>query len=312
LTIGINPSDPPTAQQVVDLINSTPEIMDLFSASIPLFGEGSDIVPDGSGTVHIGDSGMLRMKAMGTTMGAAMLGATDNESLGLLFYSVEYGSKEFVNVWTNEVNGFPTVDRFGNVVERAYGTDIVADINGRRAIGDGRMAKSATSELDIEITTNGAVQSGDVFGFRISGGGALMQLGPNATWSQQVRISIQSVHATALGGESGTLSQLRTDEPYSLLENPSQAFRILEESEHQITSLRARLGALQRSQVEVYMDTMRDAINIESDARSNIADVEFASESSEFARQQLLMQASVSILQQSNQMKQLMLSLLQG
>jgi len=50
---------------------------------------------------------------------------------------------------------------------------------------------------------------------------------------------------------------------------------------------------------------------IESEARSNIADVDFASESTEFARQQLLMQSAVTVLQQSSQMKQLLLSLLQ-
>jgi flagellin-like hook-associated protein FlgL len=138
-----------------------------------------------------------------------------------------------------------------------------------------------------------------------------MQLGPKATWSQQVRVGIKSVHSTALGGESGTLSQLKTDEPFSLLKDTHQAYKIVREAEAQITSLRGRLGALQRSRIEAGMAHMNDVINIESEARSNIADVEFASESTEFARQQLLMQSAVTVLQQSNQMKSLMLSLLQ-
>jgi flagellin-like hook-associated protein FlgL len=91
----------------------------------------------------------------------------------------------------------------------------------------------------------------------------------------------------------------------------NRAFRIVKEAEIQITSTRGRLGALQRSQLEMSIDHMKDAISIGSEARSQIADVEFASESSEFARQQLLMQSSVAVLQQSGQMKQLMLSLLQ-
>jgi flagellin-like hook-associated protein FlgL len=244
-------------------------------------------------------------------MGAAMLGATDNESLGIRFYSIEHGSKEFVNVWATNMGEFPLVDRSGNVMERTYGTDIVADINGRRAIGEGRTAKSATTDLDIEITTDPSVQVGDVFGFRISGGGTLMQLGPTATWSQQIRIGIQSIHSTALGGESGTLSQLKTDEPFSLLKDSHRAFLIIDESEIQIASMRGRLGAVQRSQIEMYMDNMTATINITTEARSHIADVEFASESSEFARQQLLMQASVSILQQATESKRLLLSLLQ-
>jgi hypothetical protein len=187
----------------------------LFSASIPLFVEGTNIVPNGSGLVQVGDFGMLQAKSSGAAMGAAMIGAGDNESLGLVFYSVAYGSKEFVDVWATHTGEFTVTDRFGVVTERAYGTDIVADINGRRAIGEGRMAKSATSDLDIEITTDPSVSAGDVFGFRISGGGVLMQLGPNANWTQQVRVSIPSIHSTVLGGESGTLSQLKTDQPFS-------------------------------------------------------------------------------------------------
>jgi flagellin len=262
------------------------------------------------GLVQVGDFGILQAKTTGATMGASMIGATDNQSLGIMFHSVEYGSKEFVEVFAT--NGIlPLVDRFGILTERTTGTDIVAAINGRTVIGSGRTALSATSDLDIAITTKPDVFAGDVFGFRISGGGALMQLGPKALWSQQIRIGIQSVHSTALGGESGTLSQLKTDEKYSLLKDTKTAFRIIEESTVQITAMRGRLGSLQRAQIEMNMDAMKDAITIESDARSKIADVNFATESTEFARQQLLMQSAVTVLQQSSQMKQLLLSLLQ-
>jgi flagellin len=260
--------------------------------------------------VQVGDFGILKAQTTGATMGAAMIGATDNESLGILFHSVEYGSKEFIEVFATS-GELTLVDRFGIISEQSYGTDIVAEINGRSAIGDGRTAKGSTSDLDIAIAVDPSVQSGDVFGFRISGGGALMQLGPAANWTHQVRLSLPSVHSTALGGESGTISQLKSDEPYNLLDAPHQAFRIVIESIDHINAVRGRLGALQRAQIEVGMDHMNDAIVIESDARSVIADVNFASEASELARQQLLMQSAVAVLQQSGQTKQLLLSLLQ-
>ena len=311
LTIGINSTHPPTALQIVELINSTPDIRDLFTASIPQFADGTTVVPDGSGLVSVGDFGQLQAKTTGAAMGAAMIGASNNESLGLLFHSVGYGSKEFVEVWGTHTSDFLVFDRFNVVTERAYGTDIAADINGRTAIGEGRTAKSTTSDLDIEVATDPSVLSGDVLGFRISGGGALMQLGPDAVWTQQVRVSIQSVHSTALGGESGTISQLKTNEPFSLLKDTHRAFRIVQEAEVQIASMRGRLGALQRAQIDVGMDHMGDLISIGSEYRSGIADTDFAAESSELSRQQLLMQASVAVLQQSGQVRQLLLSLLQ-
>ncbi|MDR0522420.1 MAG: hypothetical protein LBH00_11295 [Planctomycetaceae bacterium] len=312
LTIGVAPGKPVTAQQIVDLINTSPDVKELFEASIPLFLEGTTIVPDGSGFVQIGDTGMLQTPATGTAMGAAMLGAGDSVSLGLVIYSVGYGSKEFIDVRSTSGIAFPVTDRFGNTVEKTFGTDVVADINGRRAIGDGRAAMSATTDLDISVTTAADVQRGDVFGFRISGGGTLMQLGPTATWSQQIRISIPSIHSTALGGETGKLSQIKTDEPFSLLADSHTAFQIIEESITQITTLRGRLGALQKTQIEQGMENMQDAITIETDARSQIADVDFTAESSNFTRQQLLMQSSITVLQQSSMSKQLLLSLLQG
>ena len=310
LTIGIDPLHPPTAEQVIHLINSS-DIADLFSASLPPFVEGTSIVPNGSGLVQVGDFGILQVQSAGATMGAAMIGATDNQSLGIMFHSVGYGSKEFVDIWATH-GDLPLVDRFGVLTEKTNGVDIVASINGRAAIGEGRMAKSATSDLDIEITTDPSVLAGDVFGFRISGGGTLMQLGPQATWSQQIRIGIQSVHSTALGGESGTLSQLKSDGEFSLLNNTFQAFRIVREAEVQVTSMRGRLGAIQRSQIEMNMSHMQDAITISTDARSKIADADFAAESSAFARQQLLFQSSVTVLQQSGQTRQMLLSLLQS
>ncbi|MCL2004994.1 MAG: hypothetical protein FWG73_02410 [Planctomycetaceae bacterium] len=311
LTIGIDPGNPPTAEQIVDLINSTPDISDMFSASLPPFVEGTSVVPNGSGLVQIGDFGLLQVNSVGATMGAPMIGATDNVSLGIVFHSVGYGSKEFVDLWTTH-GELPVVDRYGVLTEKTFGVDIVAEINGRAAIGEGRTAKSATTDLDIEITTDPSVLAGDVFGFRISGGGTLMQLGPQATWTQQIRIGIQSSHSTALGGESGTLSQLKTDGEYSLLNNPHRAFRILEEAQVQVTAMRGRLGAIQRSQIERNMDNLRDAITIETDARSKIADADFAMESSNLTRQQLLFQSSVSVLQQSSQTRQMLLSLLQS
>jgi len=96
-----------------------------------------------------------------------------------------------------------------------------------------------------------------------------------------------------------------------LLKDTKTAFRIIQEATVQVTAMRGRLGAIQRAQIEMNMAHMTDAISIETEARSKIADADFPSESSELARQQLLMQSAVSVLQQSGQMKQLLLSLLQ-
>ncbi|MDR1964440.1 MAG: hypothetical protein LBQ50_11720 [Planctomycetaceae bacterium] len=311
LTIGVNPVDPSTAREVVNLINMTPEIRDYFEASFPVIAEGTSLVPTGEEQVHIGDSGTLQVRAVGSKLGASMLGNSDNTSLGITFHSVEYGSQEFVAVRATLDTDFQLTDRFGNVTEKTYGTDIVAKIDGQLATGTGRIASTATSDLDMSVWIQPNVQKGDVFGFRITGGGTLIQFGPDAVSEQQARIAIKSVHTVALGGVNGYLSQLKTGGVYDLLTDSATAFKIVEEVTTEIASIRGRLGAFQKNQIQASMQNMVDAIEIETGARSEIVDTDFAVESSNFARQQLLMQSTISVLQQSGQNAQLLLGLLQ-
>jgi flagellin-like hook-associated protein FlgL len=311
LTIGVSPNNPATARDIVTLINSTPEVSDYFEAFLPPIAEGTSLVPSGEDSVCVGDSGTLRVRAAGTKLGASMLGNNDNSHLGITFHSVEYGSQEFVAIRAVLETDFPLTDRFGNITDKSYGTDIVANIDGQLATGTGRIASTATSDLDMSIWVNPEVAKGDVFGFRITGGGALIQLGPDVVSEQQARIAIKSVHTVALGGASGYLSQLKTGGVYDLLTDTATAFKIVEEVTAEVSEIRGRLGAFQKNRVQANMQNMVDAIEIETGSRSEIVDTDFALTTSAFARQQLLMQSNISILQQNGQNTQLLLGLLQ-
>ena len=73
--------------------------------------------------------------------------------------------------------------------------------------------------------------------------------------------------------------------------------------------LRADLGALQNR----FQSTIRNLSNISenvSAARSRIKDTDFATETAELSRNQILQQASTTILAQANQRPQAALSLL--
>ena len=247
-----------------------------------------------------------------TVRGAPMLGGSDRANLGITFHSTDYGSGAFVSVIANLGTDFPLTDQFGNRAIRSTGTDVVALINNEPAIGNGLVASSRTSDLDIDLWIDPSVQKGEVFGFRIDGGGALMQLGPDPVSWQQSRIGIRNTHTVALGGISGHLSQLRTGGPYDLLTDTNTAFRIVEEVTEAVSSLRGRLGAFQRNQVEANMENMIDAMEIETNAWSEVKDTDFAATSSELMRLQLLMESNVTVLKYPNQNARLLLSLLQG
>ena len=76
-----------------------------------------------------------------------------------------------------------------------------------------------------------------------------------------------------------------------------------------VGGVRADLGALQNR----FQSTIRNLSNISeniSSARSRIRDTDFAAETAELTRNQIIQQASLSVLSQANQAPQTALSLL--
>lgn len=76
-----------------------------------------------------------------------------------------------------------------------------------------------------------------------------------------------------------------------------------------VDSQRARLGATQ-NRLESTVNNLSNVIENQTAARSRIADTDFAQQTAELTKQQILQQSSVSLLSQANQSQQLALSLL--
>jgi len=193
--------------------------------------------------------------------------------------------------------------------DRDEGTDIVATVNGIAATGKGNSLYVNTATLDLTLAvTEGS--STDV-NFSISGGGALFQLGPDVVSNQQARIGITSVNTAKLGGVSGKLFQLGSGGTASLVEDTNTAGKIVEEAINQITSLRGRLGAFQRTTLETNKQALNDTLVNLTEAESQIRDSDFAEETAALTRAQILVQSGTVVLQISNQNPQNVLSLLQ-
>ena len=311
LSIAIDPRNPMTAAEVVDLVNNTDGVNELFTASIPKRLPGTLLTPSGEGLVRSGDGGTLASTLEGTSRGAPMIGNADSSSVGLAIYSVDFGANSFVSVRSIQGTNFPLLDVMGNVAEKSVGNDVVAMINNLAAIGSGQVASMSTTDLDISIWIDPSVVNGDVFGFRITGGGALMQLGPEPNSNSQSRIAFKDIHTTKLGGPSGFLSELRTGGEKDLLTNTKGAFKVIDEVIEEIAFLRGQIGAFQKNQVERNANQMGDIVEIATSADSVIRDTDFALASSELARLDLMIQASISVLRYPGEMARQILGLLQ-
>lgn len=93
--------------------------------------------------------------------------------------------------------------------------------------------------------------------------------------------------------------------------NSTQAIRIVDQALNAVNNQRATFGALQ-SRFEASIGQLESSAENLSAARSRIRDADFAAETANLSRNQILQQAGTAMLAQANQLPQNVLSLLQG
>jgi len=225
----------------------------------------------------------------------------------LTLNSTDYGSKGIVDVSVISEGSSGTFEG-GLSATRSLGTDIQATVNGVNADGDGNTLSINTATLDLNVT----FADGDStnFSFEISGGGALFQLGPDVVSNQQARLGIQSLNTAKLGGTHGKLYELASGGTKALATDPNSAYKVVDEVISKVASLRGRLGAFQRTTLDTNIASLKDTLTNLTEAESSIRDADFAAESSNLTRAQILVQSGTSILAIANSNPKSVLALL--
>lgn len=113
----------------------------------------------------------------------------------------------------------------------------------------------------------------------------------------------------AATGEKRTVINLTADSDEIRIKQPSDPLTTLDEAIERVDEKRSTLGAMQ-NRLDGVIDGLSSAQLNTSAARSRIMDADYAQESSKLMKQQVIQQASQSILAQANQMPQNVLSLL--
>ena len=260
-------------------------------------------------------------------------------SSGIVFETTEYGKDSFVSVdvlssnfdsWTSAKlqNDLPepidwTAGATYTTAEKDIGKDVEVIINGAIATGNGLNVKQRTPELDLELELTEAFAttlSGTPSTFHITGGGALFQLGPQVNQNQQASVGVESIAATRIGGttllnnagnlEVQFLSSLKSGGANDLRGNLQNASRILETAIDEVSSLRGRLGAFERNVLDTNIRSLESSIENITASESVIRDADFAAETAELTRTQILSQSSTQTLSIANQQAQQVLQLL--
>jgi flagellin len=211
-----------------------------------------------------------------------------------------------------------------NVKVTDLGQDVTATINGINATTTGTRARINTDFLDVEvdlktnsITTGANAQRlGAITALTITGGGADFQLAGRVDIGGKVSLGIQNVQVRNLGRtEDGSnayfLADLGAGRDLNVVSGDATvAQEVVENAIREVSGLRGRLGAFQKNTIGATIRSLGVASENTSAAESVIRDADFASETAQLTRSQILSQSAQQILSLANSQPQAALQLL--
>jgi flagellin len=262
------------------------------------------------GTVQLSFAGGTTVANMAVAVNAVQgsTGVSATVSGGnLALHSQEYGASQFVSLTT--ISG-----TFAATVAKDFGRDAAITIDGAAAQVDGLSATYRSANLDIELSLDPSFNAVGNDSFYITGGGAVFAMGSKVTENDKASIGIQSVTTGSLGNSAvGFLSTLGSGQGNALDSgNMVTAQKILDKATAQVAQLRGRLGAFERFTIGSTINALGVALENVSAADSAIRDTDFAAETANLTRAQILSQAAATVLSQANANPQLALALLRG
>ena len=238
--------------------------------------------------------------------------------------STGYGADSFVRVKELSNEGptdfiFTAATAGGTAVSdlKDKGRNATVLINGTQATTDGLTARVSSDGFDVSISIDGTStlnNTGQSTTFDITSGGANFNLAPSVNLASKVSLGIETVTTGNLGGNSfGFLSDLKSGGSANVQNgNLSKAQEVIDASIKQVSSLRGRLGAFQKNVVGSTISSLGIALENTTAAESAIRDTDFASETANMTRAQILSQAATQSLALANSAPQQVLSLLRG
>jgi flagellin len=284
-------------------------------------------VAGGSGTIRItGGLGSETISVTSTTTAAEIMSAANQ----VQFNTGVYAS---ANAWFSHGFGSNTEitveisDSVGTGVQTATGAqtagrrlndsgvDIQGTVNGIVAAGLGTTLLTNTTalvaEFNMEHTGAAPALNATNYTFTIRpGSGLRFQLNDSISASSTETIGLRALSTSALGVRAqilpttvngnnvtldGVLSSLAAAGGNSLTANPTNALRIVDGAVQQLSDMRAALGSLAANVFQPNEGALQVAIESLTAAVSEVRDLDFAEETTEFTRSQIMFQAGVSV-----------------
>jgi flagellin len=196
-------------------------------------------------------------------------------------------------------------------VQAANSTNTVCGTGGTSGVNDVDKLNDEYRQLSDEIQRN--LNSVQFNGQNLLSGVTTdftFQVGANSGSTQQITVSASTLNigtGAAMGAViTGGASALSLT---SNAANASNNLTALDAAISAVNTLRAKLGAVQ-SRFENTINFLRSSVEQQSAAKGRIMDADFAAETANLSRSQILQQAGTAMIAQANQVPQNVLSLL--
>jgi flagellin len=246
------------------------------------------------------------------TVAAKTAGAADNGVQVQFLGATKQGT---VATTAGGANATAKVDAAGEITDSTGASLSTPILLTAKALSDGTVLVNSTLGIEFDVVNSDAGTTGDkgiVFNVASSGSGAVFQIGANA--GQTATLSVASAATSNLGtgivNGSGftSLSAINV----TTQAGSQDSLAIIDAAISKISTQRADLGAFQSNTLESTANNLRTTLENTTAAESVIRDTDFAAETSNFTKAQVLMQVGTTVLQNSNQTSQLILSLIRG
>jgi flagellin len=290
---------------------------------------GSSAGLNGAASLSIaGNKGTVQLSFASSTKSSAIVASVNQfkDSTGvqatlsgnaIKFASTGYGASQFLTVSSNNSTAFTAQDTNGVSTSTDFGRNATLTINGTAVQSDGLNVKVVTANLEADLTLNSTINTGGVTKtFGVTGGGATFSLGAQVNTANTASIGLGNINTGSVGkyvsnGTLFTLSDLGSGKVAAVNSGDTGlAQSIVNQAIKDVAGLRGRLGAFQKNVLGSTVNALNVALENVSSSNSAIRDTDFATETSNLTRAQILVQAAGSVLSQANSAPQSVLRLL--
>jgi len=188
--------------------------------------------------------------------------------------------------------------------------DLGVQAANRGAVSDSDRQKLQTEFKQLGDEINRIIENTEFNGKKILNGslvGAIFQVGAGTSTNNQISITVSDLQGvsgiSAVAGGGVSIGSAATSD------GVLSAINTIDTAISKIDDFRATLGAVQ-NRFTTTIGNLQSSIENQSAARSRILDADFAVETSNLSRSQILQQAGTAMLAQANQSTQSVLSLL--